>query len=212
MTQIDSAFLIRFFRLASEQLEADRSYLCKLDGAIGDGDHGTSMALGFAAVVERLRRPLTPEPPTPDAILTEAAKAFLSEVGATVGPLYASAFLSGAKCLANGTLETQQIGTLIRAFADGIRTRGKAETGDKTMLDVWYPAALAAENASGEGAAIADILAAMTEAANAGRDSTGPMIASRGRAARLNERSIGHIDPGAASAALILSVLPEVIL
>lgn len=197
MDKIDAPALFAFFRGASARLDADRHQLCALDGEIGDGDHGTSMANGFAAI-ERLLRARDPGATPPADLLREAAMAFIGEVGATVGPLYASALLELAKVFTGPALPLSDV---LTAIADGIAARGGAKPGDKTMLDVWSPAARAAASAGTAGAAL--------DAARQGAEATVAMMAGRGRAARLKERSLGHMDPGAASALILVEVLVD---
>jgi len=203
MAQIDTSFLARFFQNAAARLDAQRDELCHLDGEIGDGDHGSSMANGFAAVAALVRggRHL---PEDPAALMREAAAAFLGDVGATVGPLYATAMLDAAKTLDKGPLPLDRAPEFLAAMAGGIARRGKAGPGDKTMLDAWLPAVHAAELALREGAGVTEAAWRAATSARAGAEATATMIASRGRAARLKERSLGHRDPGAVSAALIL--------
>ena len=203
MGMIDSALLSRFFRLDADTLEDARQYLCALDGEVGDGDHGTSMANGFSAITARLRVVAEDGLP-PDALLREAAQAFLGEVGATVGPLYASAMLTAAKRFAETPPENRDLAMLLGGLVDGISQCGKAGVGDKTMLDAWYPAVQAARAAVSKSADFAVIAMAAANAAQKGADATASMIASRGRAARLKERSLGHVYPGAASAAILI--------
>ena len=205
---IDSAFLIQYFRNAAWRLEQERGALCVLDGEIGDGDHGTSMANGFAAINTRLKGSDL-YGAAPAQILKEAAKAFIGEIGATVGPLYASGFLEAARQLETMTPNQRQVGLLMQWFADGIAKRGKASLGDKTMLDVWLPAAQAAQRAAAEGMTLQEITRTAATAARNGARETTSMIAIRGRAARLNERSLGKLDPGAASAAIIIQVFDD---
>jgi dihydroxyacetone kinase-like protein len=205
MDTIDSDYLTAFFRHAAQHLEAQRGHLCALDGEIGDGDHGTSMENGFAAV----HRKLSDEGGSslaPADIMRKAASNFIAEVGATVGPLYATGFLEAAKRLEDGPMATKELGQFMGCIADGIARRGKARLGDKTMLDVWLPSAQAADRAALEGqppAAVAEAAAQTAEKAALG---TRSMIANCGRAARLKERSLGHVDPGASSAASLISV------
>lgn len=208
MSKIDSAFLIAFFRRASDRLEAERRVLCALDGEIGDGDHGISMANGFAAISGCLRDAGSAKL-QPAVLLRKAADAFLGEVGATVGPLYASALIYGARLLDTEDIDQREIGRLVVAFGDGIKARGRAELGDKTMIDVWYPAGHAAIAAAGDGLGVAEIARVMREAAEQASQTTITMIAARGRASRLKERSLGHLDPGGASAALIVTAIAE---
>ncbi len=194
------------FAAVSEVVEAQKSYLCELDGPIGDGDHGTTMALGFRAV----QRALAGGPATdPAETFRRAAAAFLDAVGASTGPLYATGFRRAAQRLdgREGFATEEQV-LMLEGVAAGIAERGKARRGDKTMLDVWLPAAEAAH-----GAFDLDrpIWPAVLEAAERGAEATGAMVASRGRAARLGERSLGHLDPGAVSAALILKAMAGVL-
>lgn len=210
MSQIDSPFLIAFLRNAAARLEAERHRLCTLDGELGDGDHGTSMALGFGAISRRLSRSDTAGL-RPPAILRAAAAAFIGEVGATVGPLYASGFLQAAALLDDRDLTTRELGDFIDALCDGIARRGGAALGDKTMLDAWLPAAQAAHNAAQAGGAASGVAAAALGAARKGADATKAMIASRGRAAHLRERNLGHLDPGAASAVILLEALHDTV-
>jgi dihydroxyacetone kinase-like protein len=210
MSLIDTDFLARFFQNAAARLDAHRDELCHLDGEIGDGDHGSSMANGFAAVAALVRggRHL---PDDPAALMREAAAAFLGDVGATVGPLYATAMLDAAGTLDAGPLPFDRAPEFLAAMAGGIARRGKAETGDKTMLDAWLPAVRAAELALRGGAGPAEAAWRAAASARAGAEATATMIASRGRAARLKERSLGHRDPGAVSAALILEAFAEAV-
>lgn len=205
---IDTPYLVTFFRRVAQALEENRQHLCALDGEIGDGDHGSSMATGFAAITARLRA-VQGDAPTPAALLREAAAAFLAEVGATVGPLYATAFLEGATLLDSTPLPARQLGDLLAALSAGIARRGGAEVGDKTMLDAWIPAHRAAQAAAAAGHDAGDVARAAASAARSGADTTATMIASRGRASRLKERSLGHLDPGAVSAAIIIAVFAD---
>ncbi len=187
----------------ADTMDANRDALCALDGEIGDADHGIAMAGGFGAV----RKDLTAmDSGTPTEFFNTAAKSFLNAVGASSGPLYATAFMrAGAALKGKDILDTADLAQMISAMTDGIAHRGKAELGDKTMLDAWEPAARAALDAADTDAA--SILAIAASAAEAGAECTAAMQAKLGRAARLGERSIGHKDPGAASAALMLRAM-----
>jgi dihydroxyacetone kinase-like protein len=212
MQAIDTPFLLLFFRAVARRLEENREDLCGLDGEIGDGDHGTSMANGFAAVVATLRDINAAEEP-PSAALRKASVAFLSDVGATVGPLYASALLHASRAFdGRPDLPLTELSTFILALADGIAFRGKAQAGDKTMLDAWLAAAHAARAQEALGARPGHVALKAAEAAEAEARATATMIASRGRAALLKERSLGHQDPGAVSAAIIVRTLCDVVL
>lgn len=196
--------LSRALIAVADSMDANRDMLCALDGEIGDADHGIAMAEGFGAV----RTALAETPATPTDVFNIAAKAFLNAVGASSGPLYATAFMrAGAAVKGQDALDDAQAPTLIAAMVEGITHRGKASVGDKTMLDAWHPAAEAALAATGR--PFADVFADAAEAAQAGAEDTRAMQAQLGRAARLGERSVGHMDPGAVSAALLLRAMAD---
>jgi dihydroxyacetone kinase-like protein len=183
-------------RLAAMLVER-RDELCRLDGAVGDGDHGIAMADGFGAAAKAAALDASA---TLADVGNAAAKAFLNSVGASSGPLYATALMRAAKVGgARRDMPLDETRVLIEAMAEGIVARGKAAEGECTMVDAWAPAARAAH----EGASFA----AIREAAQAGAEATKQMIAGKGRSSRLGERAIGHVDPGAASAALIVDAL-----
>ena len=206
---IDSSALVRMFNGIAEALEADKERLCALDGVIGDADHGIAMALGFAAARDALAA-LDAAATTPTQVFNTAAKSFLNAVGASSGPLYATALMrAGAAVNGKSVLESADIATVIEAMAKGIQDRGKAALGEKTMLDAWAPAAAAAAQAKTQGKDMGAILDAVAAAAHAGAEATKSMIATKGRASRLGERSLGHIDPGAASAVTILEAMKK---
>lgn len=204
METIDTEYLFAFFRHAAHALEAQRGMLCALDGEIGDGDHGSSMANGFAAIHRELNGLGLCTPPADT--MRKAASVFIAEVGATVGPLYATGFLEAAKRLEAGPMAASDLGHLIGCIATGIAERGKARLGDKTMLDVWLPAGQAADRARAEGMTAAEVADAAAQTATQAAHGTKSMLAKRGRAARLKERSLGHLDPGATSAASLISI------
>ena len=191
------------FAAMADAMDENRDALCKLDGEIGDADHGIAMAGGFGAVRKAVAE--LPDSATPTEVMNAAAKSFLSAVGASSGPLYATAFMQGAAAVkGKAELVAEDIAPILAAMAEGIAFRGKASPGDKTMLDAWIPAAEAANRATGDAATI---LTAAAEAAETGAEATKDMQASMGRAARLGERAIGHKDPGAASAALLIRAM-----
>jgi dihydroxyacetone kinase-like protein len=199
-----AAELVALFDALADAIEADKARLSELDGAIGDGDHGVTMSMGFSAV----RKTLAAAPPAdPTGVFNAAAKSFLNAVGASAGPLYATAFLRAGAAVKGQT--QADLVAVIAAMARGIAERGKAQPGDKTMLDAWAPAAAAAEAARAKGAALREALAAAAQAAAEGAEATRTMPAKLGRASRLGERALGHLDPGAASAATILAVMRD---
>jgi dihydroxyacetone kinase-like protein len=195
------------FATLAAVLAERRDELCRLDGGIGDGDHGVAMASGFAAAAKAAAA-LDLKAATVADVYNAAAKAFLNAVGASSGPLYATALMRAAKAAgsrpATPIMDTPK---LIAAMADGIKARGQASEGEKTMLDAWAPAARAGEEALAENRSPGDVIAAISTAAEAGAEGTKAMVAAKGRSARLGERSLGHIDPGAASAVLVIETL-----
>lgn len=205
MAEITAGDLVRAFLAVRDAIEAAKGELSRLDGVIGDADHGVSMALGFGAVSKALEA--TP-PADPAGVFGVAAKSFLDAVGASTGPLYATAFMrAGAAVKGRATLDRGDLVRALAAMAKGIADRGRANPGDKTMLDAWAPAAAAAERAAGQGRSLDDCLAAAVLAAEQGAEATKAMPAAKGRASRLGERALGHVDPGAASAAIVLGAL-----
>ncbi|TIL76567.1 MAG: dihydroxyacetone kinase subunit L [Mesorhizobium sp.] len=207
MTSIDAADLKRMFEAIAVAIEADKDRLCQLDGVIGDADHGIAMALGFGAVRDALA-PLELTATEPTVLLNTAAKSFLNAVGASSGPLYATAFMRGAAAVKGKAILTDSdVVALFQAMAQGIQDRGKAEIGEKTMVDAWLPAAQAAAAAHAAGKTLSESLAAALEAAERGAEATKDMIAAKGRSSRLGERSLGHIDPGAASAVTVIGAM-----
>lgn len=202
----------RMFQLISIAINAEKERLTELDGTIGDADHGITMSLGFAAVNNRLAQ-FDLDRALPSEVFVAAASSFLDAVGASTGPLYATAFRKAAQALQ----QDENIGgagqsRMIKAMMTGIRERGKGQRGDKTMLDVWIPAAEAAENASVQNASEREMWESVLAASVAGAESTRSMIAARGRAMRLGERALGHMDPGAASAVVILGAMKDAFL
>jgi dihydroxyacetone kinase-like protein len=207
MTTIDTAHLAAMFVAIADAMSADRDRLCALDGVIGDADHGIAMELGFSAARDAVAA-LNAGTTEPTTLLNTAARSFLNAVGASSGPLYATAFMRGAAAVkGKTTLDEADMVAMFQAMAKGIQDRGKAETGEKTMMDAWAPAATAAGEALAAGTGLAGSLAAAAEAAKAGAEATKAMIATKGRAARLGERSLGHMDPGAASAVTVIEAM-----
>lgn len=203
MTDIRATHIISALDSIAGVMEANRDALCALDGEIGDADHGIGMALGFGAV--RTASAALEVEATPTDVFNTAAKSFLNAVGASTGPLYATAFMRAAVAVkGKNVLGPEDMSVVLTAMADGIAYRGKAALSDKTMLDVWRPAAEAALGTSGS---TGDILGAAANAAETAAEATKAMEAKLGRAARLGTRSIGHVDPGAASAAIIIRTL-----
>lgn len=196
--------VVAALRAATAVIVEHRDELVRLDREIGDGDHGENMRRGFTALLSRLDS----EPPdTPGGALKLAATTLISTVGGAAGPLYGTAFLRAAGTVGDTTsLDGAAVARALRGALDGVVARGKAEVGDKTMVDALTPAVLAAEGAGDD---VAAVLLAAAEAADSGASSTVPLVARKGRASYLGERSAGHLDPGARSTALLLRAFAE---
>ena len=205
---VDVAALTRWIQRFAELVAEHRDELTDLDAAIGDADHGTNMERGMTAVVGALAA----TPPTgAGALLKQVGMTLVRTVGGASGPLYGTYFLRMATAVGEDapSVPAEAFAKSVRAGLEGIVARGKAEIGDKTMFDALAPAvdSLDAELAAGAGLEAA--LAAASAAADAGRDATVPLQARKGRASYLGERSVGHQDPGATSAALLVAAAAE---
>ena len=198
---LDAAWALRWIELAAAQVAEQRDYLVDLDRAIGDGDHGENMDRGFKAAVEALEQA---QPGSVAEVLKTVAKTLMSTVGGAAGPLYGTAFLRASKAAGDGELDGAGVAAVIAGALNGIQARGKATTGEKTMVDAWTLALEAARAAAEAGSDPVAVLEAAATAAEAGAAATEPMRATKGRASYLGERSIGHLDPGAVSTSLIL--------
>ncbi|MBT2552595.1 dihydroxyacetone kinase subunit DhaL [Arthrobacter sp. ISL-5] len=198
---LDVNWAVKWLTLSAQAMAEHRVWLIELDRAIGDSDHGENMDRGFQAVLDKLAEN---PPETPGAALKLTAMALMSKVGGAAGPLYGTAFLRAGTSLGDAAyVDAAALAAALGAARDGIVARGKAESGDKTMVDAWTPAVEAAAAAAADGDTLAVLIAA-AEAAEAGAVATDPLVARKGRASYLGERSAGHRDPGAASSALIL--------
>ena len=184
-------------------MEENRRYLTKLDSEIGDGDHGNNMHRGLQAALERLDGA---EPSSPVDVLKAVSMALVSKVGGAAGPLYGTAFLRASTALSDKVeVSAEDAAGALEAALGGIKQRGKAEVGDKTIVDALEPAAEAAKEAASEaGASVAAVFRAAAEAAKEGAESTVPLTARKGRASYLGPRAQGHQDPGATSTYLLL--------
>ncbi|MFI9817391.1 dihydroxyacetone kinase subunit DhaL [Saccharothrix variisporea] len=189
-------------RSAAQVITEHRDELVRLDREIGDGDHGENMKRGFTAMVSKLD---STELATPGAVLKLAASTLISTVGGAAGPLYGTAFLRAAAAVGDAAeLDAALVAKALQAALEGVVARGKAVVGDKTMVDALTPAVAAAESVAEAGGDVASVLSAAAEAADQGAESTVPLVARKGRASYLGERSAGHLDPGARSTALLL--------
>lgn len=199
---LDVAWADRWTRLTAERITGARDELTELDRQIGDGDHGENLDRGFRAVVAKLDG--TEPPGQIGDLLKLVATTLMSSVGGASGPLYGTAYLRAAKVTGLPELDAHGVVALLEGALEGITARGKAQVGEKTMVDAWQPAIDAAEAAADAGASTAGVLTAAATAARAGAEATVPLVATKGRASYLGERSAGHQDPGATSTAIIL--------
>ncbi|NLB20817.1 MAG: dihydroxyacetone kinase subunit L [Clostridium sp.] len=191
----------------SEVLEEQKLFLSKLDAAIGDGDHGLNMAKGFGAAKEKLESSTFE---TPGELLKAVGMALISKVGGAAGPLYGTAFLNASKVIAGKEeLTLDDYKTMLGSALDGVKARGKAVVEEKTMVDAIEPAFHALEEAIKNGDSTRVAMDKAVDAAKAGVEFTKTIIAKKGRASYLGERSIGHEDPGAMSSYMILKTIAE---
>ena len=201
--------ILRWLERIADVLHENAAYLTQLDSAIGDADHGINMDRGFKAVRDKFPTIATMDIATQ---LKTVGTTLVSTVGGASGPLYGTAFLRAGVAVAG----KQQLGpadlvALLEAFLGGIVARGKAQPGEKTMVDALTPALAAAKQALNEGLPLKELALQATQAAEEGMKATVPLLATKGRASYLGERSIGHQDPGATSSWLILRSLTEVL-
>ncbi len=199
--EVDLGGLQAWMREFARSVGEHRDRLTELDSAIGDADHGANMDRGLTAVVAAVD---AAPPADPAALLKQVGMTLVSKVGGASGPLYGTLFLRMAGAAGAGPLDGAGFARALRAGLDGVVARGKAERGDKTMLDALIPACDALDAALAGGGSLGAGLRAAAAAAGDGRDATIPMLARKGRASYLGERSVGHQDPGATSTALLL--------
>jgi dihydroxyacetone kinase-like protein len=204
---MDVEFFLGWIRRAAEAVAAEKDRLTTLDAAIGDGDHGTNLSRGFTTV----RAALEAEPPaTPGAALTRVGMTLISSVGGASGPLYGTFFRRTGRALGDaGRVDAAELAEAFQVGLDALTKLGGARLGDKTMVDVIAPAIDALRTAAADGTSTAEALARAADVAEAEARETIPRRARKGRASYLGERSEGHEDPGAASAALLWRTLAQ---
>jgi dihydroxyacetone kinase-like protein len=199
---VDIAALQRWIRRFAAEVAEHREHLTELDSPIGDADHGANLNRGLTVVLAALEEPASS---TVAALFKRVGMTLVSNVGGASGPLYGTLFLRMATAAGDvERLDPPALATVLHAGLDGIVARGKAETGDKTMLDALAPALDALDTALAGHRPLGEALAEAAKAADTGRDATTAMLARKGRASYLGERSIGHQDPGATSMALLV--------
>lgn len=186
-------------------ITSQADWLTELDSAIGDADHGTNMVRGTTAVITKLD---AGTPATVQDLLKSVGMTLVSTVGGASGSLYGTFFLEmGRNSPASGQMKASEFQQAVRAGVDGVIARGHAGVGDKTMLDALEPATTVLSKSLANGTNLVGSLSTAAAAASNGRDSTKPLVARKGRASYLGDRSAGHIDPGAASAAILVAAL-----
>jgi dihydroxyacetone kinase-like protein len=207
---IDAATTRRWIEEAARVLAQQRGYLTDLDAAIGDADHGVNMDRGFKAALERVNG--LPADATPGTILRTVGAAVMSSVGGASGPLWGMAFRRASQALGDAAeIDGPALAGALEQTVQAMRQLGGAQPGDKTMLDALTPAAETLRDKVDAGAGLTEALTAACAAAEVGVQATVPLQARKGRASYLGERSIGHQDPGATSAAYILRALESVV-
>lgn len=204
---ISTGDVLEFLRRAADVLRENKEYLTELDAAIGDADHGINMDRGFQTILKKL-----PSVEDKDAgtILKTAGMALVSSVGGAGGPLYGTAFMQAGMAVAGKyELTAEDVVTAMDAALNGVMMRGKSKPGEKTMIEAIAPAVAAMREALGNGADTQEALRQAAAAAEQGMKDTIPMLAMKGRASYLGERSIGHQDPGATSSYLLIRLMSE---
>lgn len=200
--------IVRWIQQVALVLHENREYLTQLDSPIGDADHGINMDRGFKAVIDKL-----PTVANMDigSILKTVGTTLVSTVGGASGPLYGTAFLrAGVATSGKNELYEADVVHMLDAALEGIKARGKAQPGEKTMIDALAPALAAMKEAEQQNAGMAQMLRRGSDAAETGMKATIPLLATKGRASYLGERSIGHQDPGATSSWLMLKALADI--
>ena len=208
---LDAAWALDWTRRTALLIAENRVELTELDRAIGDADHGDNLDRGMRAVVTKLdaAQEAGNLPATPGGVLKVVATTLMATVGGAGGPLLGTAFLRAARSNDAPAWGTQELVRALEEATSGLEARGHATSGDKTMIDAWRPAAVAAKEAAESGQDENGVLAAAARAAAKGALDTEPLQARRGRASFLGARSCGHRDPGAQSSALILQAAAD---
>jgi len=202
-TVIDATAVRAWLVAFAQEVSDNRELLTRLDAAIGDADHGANLDRGLKAVVAALDGS---DEANPGDLLKAAGMTLVSTVGGASGPLYGTLFLRmSGSAGGEDSLDPARFAAALRAGLEGIVARGRAQAGDKTMYDALAPACDALDEALDEGVGLDEALGRAADAAQAGRDATIPMLARKGRASYLGERSVGHQDPGATSTALLVT-------
>ena len=201
--------VLEYLHRMAEVLRENKEYLTELDSAIGDADHGINMDRGFQAILKKLPGLADKDVGT---ILKTAGMALVSTVGGAAGPLYGTALMQAGMALAGKhELQAKDLSAALEAALKGVMMRGKSKPGEKTMIEAIAPAVVAMQNALENGAGLQGALEQAAAAAEQGMKDTIPMLALKGRASYLGERSIGHQDPGATSSYLLIRTMAEMV-
>jgi dihydroxyacetone kinase-like protein len=204
-TPVDARAALAYVHRCAGAVRRHAPLLTRLDATLGDGDHGDNLLIGFAAVEEALAE----DPPSSiGGVLSSVGSALVASVGGASGPLYGAAFLEAGFAARNfDVIGVAELATMFRAAADGLARRGRCRVGDKTIYDALLPAADAMERAAGDRVPLDIAIGNAAFAAYRGMRATRPLVARRGLAMRLGDRSRGHLDPGAASCFLLVRAL-----
>jgi dihydroxyacetone kinase-like protein len=199
--------VLRWLADSQKVFAEKRQQLTEMDQAVGDGDFGISLDRGFSAV----QAELTANPPADiRTAFSNVATVLIKTMGGSSGPLLGTFFLrAGAACAGKSELAAADVVALFQAGVEGLQQRGKAERGDKTMMDAWFPAVDAMKSALEAGGGLSEVLSQGTAAAESGAQATTNMQARKGRGSYLGERSVGHPDPGAVSVHLLLKAAAD---
>ena len=204
---ISGADVVRWIKVYASTIAENKDYLTELDSAIGDADHGTNMNRGMSAAVEKLDGATGEDV---GGVLKSVGMTLVSKVGGAGGPLYGTLFMQmGTAAAGKSELSVEDWASAVDAGLKGVRARGKAEPGDKTMIDALSPAAEALSKAAAADASLSEALSSAARAAEDGMKATIPLVARKGRASYLGERSAGHQDPGATSSFLLMKTAAE---
>lgn len=204
MQNFDNASAGDIILSVADRIIENRAYLSEIDGKIGDGDHGVNMAKGFGMAAERIRG----NDVSLATALDTLGAVLMTEIGGSMGPLYGVMFTQFAETIEKSpSIDAKTFSAMLTSGLDGVQAIGAAKVGDKTLLDTLVPAIEAFNSANADGKPFPEALDALVVAAEKGRDGTRDLVAKIGRASRLGERSLGVLDAGATSCALILKAL-----
>lgn len=206
--KINFSQVVEAIKAAVEKLDEEKRYLDRLDSPIGDGDHGRTVSNAFQKIIPLLEK----DEANNDigGLLRSIGRSLALSAGAAAGPLYGTAFMEAGKVVeGKSEVGLEELTKMLEAAEEGIKRRGKAKVGEKTMLDTIHPASEALKESLSKNLSLKDALQQMKKAAKKGMESTKDLISQRGRSSRLGERTRGHIDPGAASSYLIIEAVVD---